>query len=51
MAWKKDYLKNNKHDDDKSHAEESSFTKGFTEKMVQLDPLKFSKFRAATAQL
>jgi glycosyltransferase involved in cell wall biosynthesis len=40
MAWKKDYLKNNKHDDDKSHAEESSFTKGFTEKMVQLDPLK-----------
>lgn len=37
MAWKKSYLKDNKHDDTKEMAEESSFTKLFTEPMVQLD--------------
>ena len=36
MAWKKGYL--GKHDSDASNAEESSFTKKFTEPMVQLDP-------------
>ena len=37
MAWKKEHLKDNKHEADKEMAEESSFTKGFTEPMVQLD--------------
>ena len=37
MAWKKAYLLTNKHDSDKNMAEESSFTKVFTEPMVQLD--------------
>ena len=37
MAWKKEYLINNKHDPTKERAEESSFTKGFTEPMVQLE--------------
>jgi len=37
MAWKKEHLLNNKHDSSKEMAEESSFTKTFTEKMVQLD--------------
>ena len=40
MAWKKAYLLTNKHDSDKHMAEESSFTKAFTEPMVQLDPEK-----------
>jgi hypothetical protein len=34
MAWKKEYLKDNKHDSTKEMAEESSFTKAFTETMV-----------------
>ena len=37
MAWKKEYLLNNKHDSSKEMAEESSFTKIFTEQMVQLE--------------
>jgi glycosyltransferase involved in cell wall biosynthesis len=37
MAWKKEYLLTNKHDNDKDMAEESSFTKNFSEPMVQLD--------------
>jgi glycosyltransferase involved in cell wall biosynthesis len=40
MAWKKEYLKKNKHDSDKDSAEESSFTFNFKEPMVQLDPEK-----------
>ena len=38
MAWKKEYLKTNSHDPTKGNAEEQSFTKNFTEKMIQLDP-------------
>lgn len=38
MAWKKEYLKTNSHDSEKTFAEEQSFTKNFTEKLVQLDP-------------
>ena len=38
MAWKKEYLLNNSHDPSKDFGEESSFTKNFTEPMVQLDP-------------
>ena len=37
MAWKKEYLLTNKHDSSKEMAEESSFTKSFTEPMVQLE--------------
>jgi len=37
MAWKKEYLLTNKHDSSKEMAEESSFTKVFTESMVQLE--------------
>jgi len=37
MAWKKEYLKTNKHDPEKEQAEESSFTKSWQEQMVQLD--------------
>ena len=37
MAWKKNYLKNNKHDPEKESAEEASFTVSFKEPMVQLD--------------
>lgn len=40
MAWKKDYLKKNKHDPEKDSGEETSFTFGFKEPMVQLDPEK-----------
>jgi len=40
MAWKKEYLKKNKHDPEKESGEESSFTFGFKEPMVQLDPEK-----------
>lgn len=40
MAWKKEYLKNNKHDPEKESGEEASFTFGFKETMVQLDPEK-----------
>ena len=38
MAWKKEYLETNTHDPEKEFGEESSFTKNFTEPMVQLDP-------------
>jgi len=38
MAWKKEYLVNNSHDNDKEFGEEQSFTKNFTEPMIQLDP-------------
>ena len=38
MAWKKEYLVSNSHDNEKDSGEESSFTKNFTEPMVQLDP-------------
>ena len=38
MAWKKEYLKDNKHDPDKDIGEEPSFTKEWTRPMVQLDP-------------
>ena len=38
MAWKKEYLLDNSHDPDKEFAEEQSFTKNFTEQMIQLDP-------------
>jgi hypothetical protein len=40
MAWKKAYLKTNSHDETKTFAEERSFTKDYTEKLIQLDPLK-----------
>jgi len=36
MAWKKEYLLTNTHDSSKEMAEESSFTKNFSEPMVQL---------------
>lgn len=39
MAWKKAYLKTNSHDETKTFAEEQSFTKSFTEKLIQLEPL------------
>ena len=38
MAWKKEYLLNNKHDETKESGEELSFTQNYTQKMVQLDP-------------
>jgi len=38
MAWRKDYILNNQHDNTKENAEEKSFTKDFKEPMVQLDP-------------
>lgn len=38
MAWKKEYLLLNKHDSDKDFGEEKSFTKNFTQPMIQLDP-------------
>jgi len=37
MAWKKEYLLTNSHDNSKEMAEESSFTKEFKEPMVQLE--------------
>jgi len=37
MAWKKEYLLTNEHEKDKDMAEEASFTKKFSEPMVQLD--------------
>jgi glycosyltransferase involved in cell wall biosynthesis len=36
MAYKKEYLKDHRYDDTKTFAEESSFTKNFTEPMCQL---------------
>ena len=38
MAWKKEYLLENSHDPTADIAEESSFTKNFTNPMAQLDP-------------
>jgi hypothetical protein len=38
MAWKKEYLENNSHDSSKDFGEELSFTKNFTEPMIQLEP-------------
>jgi len=40
MAFKREYLKTNKHDDTAINAEERSFTKNFTNKMVELSPLE-----------
>lgn len=37
MAWKKEYLLNNSHDQSKEMAEEASFTNNFSEQMVQLE--------------
>jgi len=37
MAWKKEYILTNSHDPEKSMAEEASFTKQFTNPMVQLN--------------
>ena len=37
MAWKREYLLTNSHDPNKSNAEEASFTKNFTEPMIQLE--------------
>ena len=37
MAWKKEYLDNNTHDSNKEMAEEASFTKEFSQQMVQLE--------------
>jgi len=38
MAWKKEYLLTNSHDPETEFGEEKSFTKNFSEPMVQLDP-------------
>lgn len=38
MGWKKEYILTNSHDPEKEFGEELSFTKNFTEPMVQLDP-------------
>lgn len=38
MAWKKEYLQKNSHDPLKEFGEEQSFTKNYTNPMVQLDP-------------
>jgi hypothetical protein len=40
MVYKREYLINNCHDSTVLHGEESSFTKKFTNSMVQLDPLQ-----------
>jgi len=40
MAFKREYLKTNRHDSTAANAEERSFTKNFTNPMVELDPLK-----------
>ena len=40
MAFKKEYLACHQHDDGLTMAEEKSFTDGFSESMVQLNPLK-----------
>jgi hypothetical protein len=40
MAFKKEYLCHHKHEDGLIMAEEKSFTNGFSEPMVQLNPLK-----------
>lgn len=38
MAWKKEYLETNSHESTKEFGEEESFTKKFSNPMVQLDP-------------
>jgi glycosyltransferase involved in cell wall biosynthesis len=40
MAYKKEYIKYNMYDESCYHAEESSFTRHFTNNMIQLDPEK-----------
>ena len=40
LAYKKEYIKNNKFDDEAIAQEEPSFTKNYLNEMVQLDPLK-----------
>ena len=40
MAFKREYLRDHKHDEGLKMAEETSFTNKFTEPMVQLNPLK-----------
>lgn len=40
MAYKREYLVNNRHDPTVSQGEEPSFTKQFTNPMVQFDPLE-----------
>lgn len=40
MAYKKEYVKTHKHDSSATHAEETSFTNGFSEPMIQLDVSK-----------
>jgi len=40
FAWKKKYLEKHSHDESKDSGEEPSFTNGFKEKMIQLDPMK-----------
>jgi len=40
FAWKKKYLEKHSHDESKESGEEPSFTNGFKEKMIQLDPIK-----------
>lgn len=40
MAFKREYLLSNSHDPGLTNAEEKSFTKGFTQPMVQLNPKK-----------
>jgi glycosyltransferase involved in cell wall biosynthesis len=40
MAWRKTYLENHQHDETAKFAEDRSFTNGFSEPMVQLDPVQ-----------
>ena len=40
MAFKREYLETNTHDSTAANAEERSFTKNFTNPMVEIDPLK-----------
>ncbi len=40
MAFKREYLKDHRHDINLSYGEECSFTNNFTEKMAELDPKK-----------
>lgn len=40
MAYRKEYLKDHRYEDDKQKAEEAFFTNNFSEPMVQLDPHK-----------
>lgn len=40
MAWKKEYLKTNKHDDSKEMGEEASFTNNFTNPLIQMESKK-----------